>query len=499
MSSPPFSLKTPSLFHSQAYSNGQWIEAKSKTRFNVDDPGTGKVFTSCPDLAVEDIDSVVHSSHQAFSTYRTVNPRTRAELLLKWHQLIRENRDDIATILTYETGKPLAEAYGEIEYATGFTWWFAGEAERIRGEVSTPAAPGRRVVILKQPIGVCVALVPWNFPIAMILRKVGAALAAGCTIIAKPSPETPLTTLTLAHLATQAGFAPGIFNVITTSNTNTPSLCEALCKHPLVQKVSFTGSTAVGSLIAGHCAVGLKKVTLELGGNCPFVIFNDANQEQALSQLTALKWRHAGQACITANRIYVHENIYEEFLDRLVAHVKTIKVGHGTDSAVTMGPLTTQRGVEKARRQVDDALQNGAKLAHGGGKSFSASHSGYYFEPTILRDMDASMLVTREESFAPIAAVYKFSTEDEVVQWANDTSMGLASYIFTKNLDRSWRILERLEAGMIGLNTGNSSAAESPFGGMKMSGYGKESGKDVAIAEYLVSKTCTITVEGVLS
>jgi succinate-semialdehyde dehydrogenase len=330
----------------------------------------------------------------------------------------------------------------------------------------------------------------------MILRKVGAALAAGCTMIAKPSPETPLTTLTLAYLTREAGFDKGVFNVVTTSNKNTPALSEAICKHPLVHKVSFTGSTHVGSIIASHCAVGLKKVSLELGGNCPFIIFNDANQEQALEQLNSLKWRHAGQACVTANRIYVQEGIYEEVIAKMLKHAQSIQVGHGGQNSTTMGPLTTRRGVDKARRQVDNAVQRGAKIVFGGNApSGDAFGKGYFFEPTILRDMDTTMDITQEESFAPIAAVYKFKTEDEVFKLANDTDMGLASYVFTKNIDVAWRMMELLEAGMIGLNTGNSSAAESPFGGMKLSGYGKESGKDVAVAEYLVSKTCTMTIE----
>ncbi|ODM21886.1 hypothetical protein SI65_02730 [Aspergillus cristatus] len=426
--SSPITLKNPSLFHNLAFSHGKWIEARSKARFDFDDPGTGKVFTTCPDLAAEDVDPI--------------------------HHLIRDNRDDIATILTHETGKPLNEAYGEIDYATGFTWWFAAEAERIRGEVSTPAAPNRRMMVIKQPIGVCVALVPWNFPIAMILRKVGAALTAGCTMIAKPSPETPLTIL-----------------------SPPPPQCLQ-CNHYLEHK--HTRSLRDPVIIARHCGEGIKKVTLELGGNCPFIIFDDANQERALEQLTALK-------------------IYEEFLVKLVEHAKTIKVGHGLEKSTTMGPLTTSRGVDKARHQIEDAVQHGAKIAHGGKPlSGAAFGNGYYFEPTILRDMDASMQVTQEESFAPIAAVYRFKTEDEVVQQANDTDMGLASYVFTTDVNRSWRMLEKLEAGMTGLNTGNSSAAESPFGGMKMSGYGKESGKDVAVAEYLASKTCTMTVEGAL-
>ncbi|CAG9946981.1 unnamed protein product [Clonostachys rosea f. rosea IK726] len=492
----PFQLKTPDLLKTEAFVNGAWIPASSGKRFDVEDPGTGETFASCPDFDESDIEAVVRSSQEAFQHFRKENPRSRAKKLLAWDHLIRQNRDDLALVLTYEAGKPLAEAYGEIDYALGFTWWFAGEAERVRGNVSTPAAPNRRVLIVKQPIGVAAALVPWNFPIAMILRKVGAALAAGCTMIAKPSPETPLTCLILANLALQAGFAPGVFNVVTTSLKNTPAVAEALCKHPNVKKVSFTGSTPIGSLIAKHCAESLKKVTLELGGNCPFIIFDDCNQDQALEALLTLKWRHAGQACITANRVYVQEGIYEEFLAKLVERTKTIKLGHGADPETKMGPLTTPRAVPKAQAHIKDAVDGGARVAFGGrtGSDMGLS-SGYYHEPTILRDVDQSMLISREETFAPVLGLLRFSTEDQVVEWANDTSMGLASYCFTKSVDRTWRIMENLEAGMIGMNTGNSSAAESPFGGMKQSGYGKESGKDVAVEEYLVSKTVTMTLE----
>ncbi|KAK1461146.1 succinate-semialdehyde dehydrogenase [Colletotrichum melonis] len=492
----PFKLANPDLLKTDAYVHGSWVEASSKKRFEIEDPGTGKFFASSPDFDRSDVDAVVKSSHEAFQTFRYENPRSRAKKLLEWDRLIRENRDDIAQVLTHESGKPLAEAQGELDYALGFTWWFAGEAERIRGNISTPSAPNRRVVVVKQPIGVAVALVPWNFPIAMILRKAGAALAAGCTMIAKPSPETPLTCLILAHLATKAGFGSGVFNVITTSLDNTPEVAEALCKHPLTKKVSFTGSTNIGSLIAKHCAEGLKKLTLELGGNCPFIIFEDCNQDQALEQLLALKWRHAGQACITANRVYVQDGIYEEFLEKLVERTKKIKMGHGTKSDTTMGPLTTPRAIPKAQAHVKDAVEAGAKVVHGGRKGTEVGlEAGYFHEPTILRDMKQSMLLSREETFAPVLGVYRFKTEDEAVQWANDTSMGLASYFFTKNIDRTWRLMENLDAGMIGMNTGNSSAAESPFGGMKQSGYGKESGKDVAIEEYLVSKTVTMTLE----
>jgi succinate-semialdehyde dehydrogenase / glutarate-semialdehyde dehydrogenase len=375
-------------------------------------------------------------------------------LLLKWDTLIREAREDLAKILTYETGKPIAESYGELDYSTGFTWWFAGEAERIQGTVMIPSAPNRRLFTIKQPIGVAAALVPWNFPIAMILRKAGAALAAGCTMICKPSPETPLTCLALAHLATKAGFAPGVLNVITTDLDNTPPLSEALCKHPLVKKVTFTGSTRVGKLIASHCAQGLKKVTLELGGNCPFIVFDDANLEQAMDALMLLKWRHAGQACISANRIYVQSGVYDKFAEMLRERTSKLQIGHGAEKGTTIGPVTTPRGIDKVISQLEDAKKHGAKVILGGKKV--TDKNGYFFEPTILTDMNEKMLVAREETFAPLAALFKFDTEEQAVKWANDTSMGLASYAFTKNVDRIWRMLENLEAGMIGMNTGLS-------------------------------------------
>ncbi len=372
-------------------------------------------------------------------------------MLLKWDSLIREYREDIANILVHETGKPKAEAYGEIDYSTGFTWWFAGEAERIQGTVYTPALANRRVFTIKQPIGVAVALVPWNFPIAMILRKAGAALAAGCTMVIKPSPETPITVLTLAYLAQKAGFPKGALNVLTTDLDKTPELSEALCRHPLVSKVTFTGSTRVGKLVAKICSDNLKKVTLELGGNCPVLIFDDANIEQALSQTFALKYRHAGQACITANRIYVQSGIYDKFLERWNAETQKIVVGHGADEKTTMGPVTTPRAVEKALQLVEDAKKKGAKIHTGGNKM--EKNGGYFFEPTVITGVTPDMDIAKEEVFSPISTIIKFETEEEAVKAANDTSMGLASYLFTKNVDRLWRLFEALEAGMIGLST----------------------------------------------
>ncbi|THZ20137.1 aldehyde dehydrogenase [Aureobasidium pullulans] len=491
----PFKLNNKDIFRDNSLINGEWHEAQSKKRFDVVDPGTGRTWATAPDNGPEDVEKAVKAAHTAFESYRKVNPRTRAQWLLKWDGLIREHRDDIAKIVTYETGKPIAESQAELDYALGFTWWFAGEAERIQGTVSTPAAPGRRVFTIKQPIGVAVALVPWNFPIAMILRKAGAALAAGCTMIVKPSPETPLSVLTLGYLALQAGFPPGVFNVLTTSLDNTPSLSEALCRHELVKKVTFTGSTRVGKLIAKICADGLKKVTLELGGNCPFLVFEDADLEQASNALMALKWRHAGQACITANRVYVQKSIYDKFATIMLDKTKSLTMGHGSDSKTTLGPVTTDRGLDKAESQVADALSHGGKLLLGSGKR-ATNGEGYFFEPAIIGDANRNMLIADEETFAPVLALFPFEDEEEVVKRANDTSMGLASYCFTKNVDRTWRLFENLEAGMIGINTGNSSAAESPFGGIKESGYGKESGKDVAVNEYLITKTGTFTLDG---
>jgi acyl-CoA reductase-like NAD-dependent aldehyde dehydrogenase len=376
-------------------------------------------------------------------------------MLLKWDSLIREHREDLATLLVYETGKPRSEAYGELDYSTGFTWWFAGEAERIQGTVFTPSAPDRRIFTIKQPLGVVAALVPWNFPIAMVLRKAGAALAAGCTMVVKPSPETPITCLTLAYLADKAGFPKGALNVLTTDLDKTPELSEALCRHELVKKVTFTGSTRVGKLIARMCSDGLKKVTLELGGNCPFLIFDDANIDQAMGQLFALKWRHAGQACVTANRVFVQAGIFNKFLERWNAESKKLVVGHGADEATTMGPVTTPRGVEKALSLVEDAKKKGAKVLMGG--NAISNNGGYFFEPTIITGITPDMEIVSEEIFAPICTIIKFETESEVVKAANDTSMGLASYCFTKNVDRLWRLFENLEAGMIGLNTGKCS------------------------------------------
>ncbi|CAG9998634.1 unnamed protein product [Clonostachys byssicola] len=493
MASLPFTLNNPSLLHEASLLNGIWVQSKSGKKFDVEDPGTREVWATCANNEVSDVDQYVETSYSAFKSYRQMNSRSRAKILLKWYELITEAREDIAKIVVYETGKPMAEAIGEVDYALGFAWWFAGEAERVRGSIAQPSISNRRTVVIKQPIGVSVALVPWNFPVAMIIRKVAAALAAGCSMIVKPSPETPFSVMALADLALRAGLPAGVLNVISTDNSNTPSVSERLCKHPLVRKVTFTGSTAVGTLIARHCSEGLKKVTMELGGNCPFIVFDDADLDQAIAALMILKWRTAGQACTHANRVYIQSGVYDAFAQKTLEATQKLQVGHGADKGTTMGPLTIGRGIEKIEKHVADAVRKGGKVLCGGKRPDNLQ--GYFFEPTIISGMTSDMLTTNEEIFGPLLGLYKFETEAEVVGKANDTSMGLASYCFTRNVSRTWRLLESLEAGMIGLNTGNSSGAENPFGGIKMSGYGKEAGKDVAIEEYLIQKTGTLTVE----
>lgn len=409
------------------------------------------------DNSASDVDAAVQTAHEAFKTFRKTSPRVRGQWIARWDALMREHKRDLATMLVYETGKPMAEALGEMDYSLTFTAWFASEAERVQGACYVPSAPSRRVFTIKQPLGVAVALVPWNFPVAMVLRKAGAALAAGCTMVVKPSPETPLTAAAVARLATEAGVPDGVLNVLPTSLANTPPLSEALCTHPLVKKVTFTGSTRVGQLVARHCSPGLKKVVLELGGNCPCLIFDDADVEAALRELVGLKWRHAGQACVTVNRFLVQSGVHDRFLARFAEETAKYVVGHGAADATTLGPVTKPEGLDRADRLVADAVSKGARLVAGGRRLNPAgAEDGYFYEPTILADMPRDALVSCEECFSPIAAFYKFDTEDEAVAMANDTPMGLASYAFTKNVDRIWRLYENLEAGMIGLNSGES-------------------------------------------
>jgi succinate-semialdehyde dehydrogenase/glutarate-semialdehyde dehydrogenase len=444
------------LEYGKRFIDGRWKGSASGATFDVVDPGSGEVWAQCTDCDTRDVDEAVASSYGCFQSYQHFTPTRRADLLLAWHQLILDARHDIAKILVYETGKPLAEAYGEITYATSFTRWFAGEAERVQGTTSRSALPGRRSLVIKQPIGVAVALVPWNFPVALALRKASAALAAGCTIIIKPSPETPFSASILAYLAHKAGFPSGAINVLSTSLENTPSLSEALCVHPQVGKVSFTGSTRVGKLIAGLCARNLKKSTLELGGNCPFIVFDDANLDIVVAQLSALKWRHAGQACVTANRVYVQTGIFKELVSRLIQDAQKMVLGHGLDEMTTLGPVTTKASVERAQKLVSDALSHGAQIVFGDGDGTAGGNvvtqsGGYFIQPLILSGVTDEMALSQEEIFAPILGILEFQTEAEVIKRANETSMGLAAYVFTTNVNRLWHMFEKIEAGMIGL------------------------------------------------
>ncbi|PHH66349.1 hypothetical protein CDD81_7404 [Ophiocordyceps australis] len=422
------------------------------------------------DKELVQVDCLIHGEAVAGKSGRRSDVEAaveRAECLWAWHRL---------------TGKPLGEARHEVDYAL---------------TTIHSSTAGRRALVIKQPLGVTAGLVPWNFPVVLVLRKAGAALAAGCTMVIKPSPETSLTGLALGRLALRAGFPPGALNVLPTSREQTPAVAAALCEHPLVRLVSLTGSTHVGKIVAQLCARNLKKTTLELGGNCPFIIFDDANLDQALNQLMALKWRHASQVCITANRVYVQRGVHDAFLEALVQRTQKLKLGHGMASDTTLGPLTTARGLDKAEMLAQDALQRGATMACGTGKRQKGhdGSDGFFFAPTIMTGVDDDMLMSRQEIFAPLLGLSLFDDEDDVVARANHTSMGLASYVFTKNVDRLWRMFDKLEAGMIGLNTGGSSAAEAPFGGIKESGLGKESGKDVAVDEFMIAKTGTLTIE----
>ncbi|RDA93931.1 hypothetical protein CP533_5019 [Ophiocordyceps camponoti-saundersi (nom. inval.)] len=487
-------LNDASLLRFDCHVNGDWKAAQSGERFPLIDPGSGSTWGECAVAGEAEVDEAVQAAQKAFEEYRTWTPRQRAEALLRWNELLEVARDDLATMLVHETGKPLKEAHAEIDYALPFIAWAAGETERVHGRWQTPSSgPGRRAITIKQPVGVAVALVPWNFPVVLCLRKMSTALAAGCSLVLKPSPETPVTALAAAKLIIEAGFPPGLVNVLPTSLQGTPIVAEALCRHPLVRIVSFTGSTRVGRIIAGLCAKELKRSTLELGGNCPFIVFDDADLDRAVEQLMGLKWRHAGQVCISANRVYVQRGLHDRLVEQLVARASKLSVGHGMKEGVTMGSLTTDRGLDKAEELAKDAREKGARFVLGSGERVSGG--GYFMKPTIVTGLKPDMSMSREEIFAPMLGVAIFDDEDEVVRLANDTSMGLASYVFTQDVDRLFRMFEKLEAGVVGLNTGNSSSTEVPFGGIKASGWGKEGGMELGLDEYMWTKSGTLSVK----
>ncbi|KAG4442574.1 hypothetical protein IFR05_001986 [Cadophora sp. M221] len=483
-------LKRKDLLQSKGYINAEWVSAKSNKTFDVLDPATLDKIATIPEMGAADAALAVDAAHEAFKTFKKTTGRERARMLRKWNDLNLKHIDDLALILTLENGKTLAEAKGEVMYATSFLEWFAGEAERTYGEVIPSANLNQRILTFKQPLGVAACLAPWNFPIAMITRKVGAALAAGCTTVWKPAGETPLSCLAQAVLAQEAGFPKGAINVITTLDL-VAEVGKELCTNKKVKKVSFTGSTRVGKILAEHCAGSVKKMSLELGGNSPFIVFDDAKIDTAVEACIVAKLRNSGQTCVTANRIMVQKGIYDEFADALAKRIKELKVGKGTDEGVVIGPLTHERAVEKAMSHINDAKKHGGQVILGGAPVEGTK--GYFIQPTIIKNMSKEMLTTREETFAPVVGLYKFDTEEEAINIANDCDVGLGGFVITENIARSWRVVEALEVGMVGVNQGMLSAAENPFGGVKESGYGREGGAQ-GIQEYLAVKSMLINV-----
>jgi len=462
-------LRRPDLLRDKCYLNGRWVGGGEVTE--VLNPATGEVVGTVPVLGTAELKQVIDDANAAWGGWAALTGKERAAVLRRWYELMVEHQEDLARIMTAEQGKPLAEAMGEIVYAWNFMEWFAEEAKRVYGDVIPAHQRGMHIVVLKQPVGVVAAITPWNFPSAMITRKAAPALAAGCPFIVKPSEYTPLSALALAVLAEEAGVPPGIFNVIT---GDAHEIGLEMTKNPVVRKVGFTGSTRVGALLMEQSASTVKKVSLELGGNAPFIVFDDADLEAAVAGAMACKFRNTGQTCVCANRIYVHSSIYEEFTQRFTEKVKELKVGNGMDEGVTIGPLIYPAALDKVEKHVADAKARGATVLLGGARH---ELGGSYFQPTVLRDVPADAMVSCEETFGPVAPLIKFETEEEVLKLANDTPFGLASYFFSQNINRIWRVSEALESGIVGINTGLISTEVAPFGGIKQSGIGREGSK----------------------
>ncbi len=476
-------LRDPSLLKTQALIGGHWVEAAE--RVAVHDPATGALLAEVPRQGAADAERAIEAAAAAWEGWRRQTARQRATVLRRWFDLLLQHADDLALIMTAEQGKPLAEAKGEVLYGASFVEWFAEEAKRIYGETIPSPDPSKRLVVLRQPIGVCAAITPWNFPLAMITRKVAPALAAGCPVVIKPAEQTPLTALAAAELAQRAGMPPGVLNMLTSDTAGSVQIGKVLCASDVVRHLSFTGSTEVGRILMAQSAPTVKKLSLELGGNAPFIVFDDADIDAAVEGAMQSKYRNAGQTCVCANRLYVQRGVYEAFVERLARRVAELKVGPGTSAGVQIGPLIDQQGLDKVRRHVDDALARGARLLTGG--KVIEQGGGRYFEPTVLADADASMLCAREETFGPVAPVFAFDTEEQAVAAANATEFGLAAYFYSRDVARVTRVGEALEYGIVGVNTGLISNEVAPFGGVKQSGLGRE-GSHHGIDEYLELK-----------
>ncbi len=474
-------LKDPSLLRHQAYINGVWCDADDGKTIAVTNPATGEQIGTIAYMGAQETKRAIDAAQAAWPAWRKKTAKERASILRKWSDLMLANLDDLGLIMTSEQGKPLAEAKGEVSFAASFLEWFGEEAKRICGDVMQSPWADKRSVILKEPIGVCAAITPWNFPSAMITRKVGPALAAGCPIVVRPADLTPFSALALAVLAERAGVPPGIFSVLTGASR---AIGGEMTSNPTVRKLTFTGSTEVGRVLMQQCAPTIKKLSLELGGNAPFIVFDDADLDAAVEGALISKYRNAGQTCVCANRIYVQDGVYDAFAEKFAVAVKKLKVGNGVEAGVTQGPLIDEKAVQKVEEHIADALSKGARLL-AGGKRHELGHS--FFEPTIVADVTSDMRVASEETFGPLAPLFRFKTDEEVLAMANDTEFGLAAYFYARYIGRVWRIAEGLESGMVGVNTGLISNEIAPFGGIKQSGLGRE-GSKYGIEDYLEIK-----------
>ena len=485
MSVSPLSLlKDPSLLKTDALINGQWV--KGASRFAVTDPATGAHLADVANLGPSETEQAIAAANAAWPAWRAKTAKERSIILRKWYDLIMANQDDLGRIMTAEQGKPLAEAKGEVVYGASFVEWFAEEAKRINGETLPQFDNNRRLLVLRQPIGVCAAITPWNFPIAMITRKVAPALAAGCPVIIKPAELTPLTALAAAELAIRAGIPAGVLNMVTADADNSIAVGKVLCASDVVRHISFTGSTEVGRILMAQSASTVKKMSLELGGNAPFIVFDDADIDSAVEGAFASKYRNAGQTCVCSNRLYVQSGVYDEFVTKFAAKVSTAKVGNGFEDGVNQGPLIEEAAIQKVERHVQDAIGKGARLLCGG-QRLSGTGSGQFYAPTVVADATPDMLCAREETFGPFAPVFRFDTELEAIFAANNTEFGLASYFYSRDIGRIWRVSEALEYGMVGVNVGILATEHVPFGGVKQSGLGRE-GSHHGIDDYVEIK-----------
>jgi len=473
-------LKDPSLFIEQCYVDGQWVGARNKTTFSVDNPATGEIIGNVPNCGAKETEDAITAADKAFTSWRKKTAGERAALLERWFDLMIANSEDLARIMTLEQGKPIAEARGEITYGASFVKWFAEEARRIYGETIPATTSDGRIIVQKHPIGVVAAITPWNFPNAMITRKAAPALAAGCTIVIKPAEATPFSALALGILAERAGIPNGVINILTGQPAE---IGRAFTSSPIVRKLTFTGSTRVGKILMEQSAATVKRVGLELGGNAPFLIFDDADLDAAVSGVMASKFRNGGQTCVCANRILVQDDVYDVFVDKLVAATSKLTLGDGLSAGTSIGPMINQAAITKIQQHVDDATSNGATAVIGG-----KLRSRLFYEPTVLRDATISMKVATEETFGPVAPLFRFSTEDEAITMSNDTPFGLASYLYTRDISRAFRVADALEFGMVGINASSVSTAAAPFGGIKESGLGRE-GSHHGLEEFLELKT----------